>query len=209
MISQQKSDIWIPVAFFAIVISLFPLAVTPTPEKLSSIAAGVIWVSALLSILLNMPLLFGRDYQDGSLELMLTSHQSMTVMVLAKVSAYWLVTGLPLILLVPLAAYLLHLAPGDGLILLASVALGTPALSLLGALGAALTVSLKNSSVLLALLILPLFVPVLIFGVSSVSAFQDGLPFSGQLMLIAAYSIILASLLPWAIAASLKISISN
>ena len=182
---RRRSDWLNPLVFFVIVVTLFPLGVGPDGSLLAEIAPGVIWVAALLATLLALEGLFRDDYIDGSLEQLLLSPQPLTLLVLAKTLAHWMISGLPLVLLSPLLALLMQLPVRALPALLASLVLGTLSLSLIGAIGAALTVGLKRGSVLLALLVLPLFIPVLIFGSSCVAAAAMGFETSAQLSLLA------------------------
>jgi len=204
-LSARRMGQWLnPLIFFVIVVSLFPLGIGPSPQTLSQIAPGVLWVSALLATLLSIDALFARDYEDGTLEQMLLSAQPMSIIVLAKVWAHWLVSGLPLLLLSPLLATLMQLPTQAFWVLMLSLLLGTLTLSLIGAIGAALVVSLNQSGVLLSLLVLPLTVPVLIFGSSAVAAAVGGYPVTGQLSLLAALLALALSLGPLAAAAALR-----
>jgi heme exporter protein B len=203
---RQRSDIFNPLLFFIMVITLFPLGIGPEPKVLTRIAPGIIWVAALLASLLSLERLFKADYNDGSLEQMLLSAQPLPIMVLAKVLAHWLLTGVPLIIVAPLLAVLLHLDSHSYLALIATLALGTPVLSLIGAIGVALTVGLRKGGVLLSLLILPLYIPVLIFATSAIDAAGMNLPFDGQLAIIAAMLVGSLTLAPFAIGASLRVS---
>ncbi|NKB77590.1 MAG: heme exporter protein CcmB [Gammaproteobacteria bacterium] len=197
-----------PVIFFLIAVSLFPLAINPDPMFLQKIASGIIWVAALLSTMLALDNLFRSDYEDGTLEqLMLTSHP-ITVLILAKVATHWLVTGLPLIITAPLLGLMLNLPDSAYLALFISLSLGTPTMSLIGGIGVALTVGIRRSGILLTLVVMPLFIPVLIFGTSAVEAASVQLPFSGQLYLLCAMLIFSLSLAPLAIATSLRISLN-
>ena len=165
---RQMSEVSYSLLFFMLICSLFPLAITPEPKVLIQIAPGILWVAALLATLLNLPRLFRADYLDGTLEQLLLSHHPLSLLILAKVMAHWLVTGLPLVLIAPILALLLHL-PGLAFgPLVVSLLLGTPVLSLVGALGAALTVNVYNAGLLLALLIFPLYIPILIFGAGTI-----------------------------------------
>ncbi|MCL1125940.1 heme exporter protein CcmB [Shewanella surugensis] len=203
---RHRSDIFNPLLFFVLVIILFPLAIGPEPQTLSRIASGIIWVAALLSSMLSLERLFKADHLDGSLEQMLLSPHPLTLLVLAKVFAHWLLTGVPLILIAPLLAVLLHLDDQSYQALLMTLALGTPILSLLGAIGAALTVGLPKGGVLLSLLILPLYIPVLIFSTSAIDAASMNLAYTGQLAIIGAMLITSLILAPFAIGASLRVS---
>ena len=187
-------------------VTLFPLGVGPDNDLLREIAPGVIWVAALLATLLALDGLFKADFEDGSLEQLILSPQPLSVLVLAKVLAHWLVTGLPLICLSPLLAVVMQLPMRALPALLVSLMLGTLTLSLIGAIGAALTVSLRRGGVLLALLVLPLFIPVLIFGSSSVLAAVSGFAIEAQLSLLGALFMLALVLAPVAVAAALRIS---
>ncbi len=205
---RNRGELANPMLFFIIVVSLFPLAVSPESEKLSIMAAGVIWVAALLATLLSIERIFRSDFDDGTLEQILLSPQPMPILMLAKVTAHWLVTGLPLILVTPLLAMLMHL-PMEALgVLMLTLLLGTPVLSLVGAIGVALTIGLRRGGMLLTLLVLPLYTPVLIFGANAVQATMMGLGISGQMYLMAAILILALTLAPLAIGAALKISVS-
>jgi len=203
---RRRSDWLNPLVFFVIVVTLFPLGVGPDGSLLAEIAPGVIWVAALLATLLALDGLFRDDYIDGSLEQLLLSPQPLTILVLAKTLAHWMISGLPLVLLSPLLALLMQLPVRALPALLASLVLGTLSLSLIGAIGAALTVGLKRGSVLLALLVLPLFIPILIFGSSCVAAAATGFETSAQLSLLAGLFFLALALAPWAAAAALRIS---
>ncbi|QLE83885.1 MULTISPECIES: heme exporter protein CcmB [Shewanella] len=203
---RHKGDIFNPLLFFVLVVTLFPLGIGPEPQVLSRVAPGIIWVAALLASMLSLERLFKADFVDGSLEQMLLSPQPLPLMVLAKVLAHWLLTGVPLILVAPLLAVLLHLETNSYGALMATLALGTPVLSLLGAIGVALTVGLRKGGVLLSLLILPLYIPVLIFATSAIDAAGLNLPYDGQLAIIAAMLVGSLTLAPFAIGASLRVS---
>ena len=206
MAIRRRSELLNPLLFFILVVSLFPLGVGPGPQLLQEIAPGVIWVAALLATLLSMERLFRSDFEDGALEQLLLSPHALSLLVLAKVFAHWLVTGLPLILVSPLLGLLLHLPPEGIIALPVTLLLGTPALSLVGAIGVALTVGLRRGGVLLTLLILPLYVPVLIFGTAAVAAAAAGLSIAGQLALLGALLALALTLAPFATAAGLRIS---
>ncbi len=201
---RQGMDSAMVVMFFVIAVVLFPLGVGPEPNVLARIAPGVLWVAALLSVLLSLERLFHADFEDGSLELLALSPPALEVVVLAKVLAHWLITGLPLIVAAPVLAVLLNMpADGFGLLLLALL-LGTPTLSLIGAVGAALILGSRRGGVLLALLILPLFIPVLIFGVGAVKAAIGGFPARAPLLLLGAIFAGALALCPWGAAAGLR-----
>lgn len=203
---RHRGDIFNPLLFFVLVVTLFPLGIGPEPQVLTRVAPGIIWVAALLASMLSLERLFKADYADGSLEQMLLSPQPLPLMVLAKVLAHWILTGVPLILVAPLLAVLLHLEGNSYGALIATLALGTPVLSLLGAIGVALTVGLRKGGVLLSLLILPLYIPVLIFATSAIDAAGMNLPYDGQLAIIAAMLVGSLTLAPFAIGASLRVS---
>jgi heme exporter protein B len=205
---RHRDEILNPLLFFIIVVSLFPLGVGPESTMLTHIAPGIIWVAALLSTLLSLDRLFKSDYADGSLEQMLLSPHPIFILVLAKITAHWLVTGLPLILVAPLLAVLLHLNENSYGALMLTLLLGTPVLSLLGAIGVALTVGIKKGGVLLSLLVLPLYIPVLIFATSAIDTAASHLPYTGQLAIIGALFIGSLTLAPFAVSASLKVSTS-
>jgi heme exporter protein B len=204
---RRRSDVATTLFFFLIVSSLFPLGIGPEPALLRSIAPGVLWVAALLAGMISLTRLFAADFADGSLEQMLLAPQPLSLLVTAKVLAHWLVCGLPVVLLAPLIG-LQYALPSDALLILVwALLLGTPALSLIGAIGAALTLGVRGSGLLVALLVLPLYIPVLIFGAGAVAASQHGLSAQAHLSLLAACSILSLVLAPWATAAALRISV--
>jgi len=204
---RGKGDVATALLFFVIVTSLFPLGIGAEPNQLRAIAPGVIWVAALLSSLLSLGRLFALDHADGTLEQLLLGAAPLGAVVAAKALAHWLVSGLPLVLIAPLIALQYDLQPALYGVLVLSLLLGTPVLSLIGAIGAALTLGLRGGGVLLALLVLPLYVPVLIMGAGGVEMAAAGLGAQGQLLLLAAMLVGAAALAPWAIAAALRISI--
>lgn len=205
---RQRSDILNPLWFFLIVITLFPLGIGPEPKLLARIAPGIIWVAALLAAMLSLERLFRDDFSDGSLEQMMLMPHPLGLLALAKVLAHWLLTGLPLLLISPLIAILLSLDMQSYLAVVATLALGTPVLSLLGAIGVALTVGLRKGGVLLSLLILPLYIPVLIFATSAIDAAGMGLPYGGQLAILAAMLVGALTLTPLAVSAALRVSLN-
>ena len=206
---RRKSELVNPLIFFLIVASLFPIGVSPEPNFLSQLAPGLVWVAALLATLLSMETLFKSDYEDGSLEQLLLSPQPVFLVVLSKVLAHWLLSGLALTLVAPLLGLMLFL-PSEGMPgLMLSLLLGTPTLSLIGAIGAALTVGLRRGGVLISLLVLPLYIPVLIFGSSAVQAAVTGLPLDGYLALLGAMLALALALAPIAAGAALRISVSG
>jgi heme exporter protein B len=206
---RRKSELVNPLIFFLIVASLFPIGVSPEPNFLSQLAPGLLWVAALLATLLSMESLFKSDFEDGSLEQLLLSPQPLFLIVLSKVAAHWLMSGLALTLIAPLLGVMLFL-PSEGMPgLMLSLLLGTPTLSLIGSIGAALTVGLRRGGVLISLLVLPLYIPVLIFGSSAVQAAVTGLPLSGYLALLGALLALALALAPIAAGAALRISVSG
>ena len=204
--NRHRSEFVNPLLFFIIIASLFPLAVSPDKKVLQVLAPGVIWVAALLATLLSLENLFRSDFEDGALEQLLLSPQPASILMLAKVLAHWLVTGLPLLILAPLLGALLYLPSKAMTTLMATLALGTPVLSLIGAIAVALTVGLRRSGVLVSLLVLPLYIPVLIFAASAVESAAAGLSVSGQLYFLAALLVLTLTLAPLATAAALRIS---
>jgi heme exporter protein B len=205
---RRKSDILNPLWFFIIVITLFPLGIGPEPNLLLRIAPGVIWVAALLSALLSMERLFRDDFLDGSLEQLMLTNTPLGVIVTAKVVAHWLLTGLPILLVSPLLAVFLSLDANTFTATFITLLLGTPVLSFVGAIGVALTVGLRKGGVLLSLLILPLFIPVLIFATSAIDAASFGVPYTGPVAILGAMLVASVTLSPFAIAASLRVSLS-
>lgn len=204
---RRPAEILNPLWFFLIVITLFPLLMGPNPELLGKIASGIAWVAALLSALLSFERLFRDDYLDGSLEQLMLLPLGLPQVALAKVIAHWLLTGLPLILLSPIAAILLSLETHVWWALVLTLLLGTPILSCLGAIGVALTVGLRKGGTLLSLLILPLFLPVLIFAAAVLEAATLNMGYSGQLAIIGAILAMTLTFSPFAIAGALRISL--
>jgi len=205
---RHRGELANPLIFFLMIVTLYPLGVSPDVNLLRQIAPGVIWIAALLAALFSLENLFRTDFDDGSLEQLLLSPQPLPVLAMAKVLAHWLVSGLPMVLLAPLLGLLLAMPAPAITVLVGTLAVGTPLLSLIGAVGVALTVGLRRGGLLLTLLILPLYIPVLIFATSAVSAAAAGLPVAGQLYLLAALLALGATLAPFAIAAALRISLS-
>lgn len=205
---RHRAEIANPLLFFVIAVSLFPLSVSPESSILRIIAPGVIWVIALLATMLALDNLFRADFEDGTLEQLLLSAYPLPLLVMAKVFAHWLITGLPLLLLAPLLGILLFLPTHTMPVLMLTLLLGTPVLSLVGAIGIALTVGLRQGGVLLSLLVLPLYVPVLIFATNAISVTAKGLPASGQLFALAGLLSLSLTLAPFTIAAALRISLS-
>jgi len=204
---RRRSDVLTTLFFFVIVVSLFPLGVGAQSAVLRSIAPGVVWVAALLASMLALVRLFASDFDDGTLEQGALSPQPLVLLVAAKVFAHWLVSGLPLVLVAPLLGMQFDL-PVDALgVMTLALLLGTPCLSLIGAIGAALTLGVRGAGGLLAVLVLPLYIPVLIFGAGAVSATVSGMSASGQLSLLGAFLLIALVLGPWASAAALRIAL--
>ena len=197
-----------PLLFFVLVTSLFPLGIGADPKLLQAVGPGVIWVAALLAALLSLEGIFRSEFEDGTLEQFLLSSHPVSVLVLAKVLAHWLITGLPLLVISPLLGVLLGLPVDAIVILLITLALGTPVLSLIGAVGVALTVGLRKGGMILSLLVLPLYVPLLIFAANAVDTAAAGLPVTAHLSLISALLVLSLSLSPLATAAALRISLS-
>jgi len=205
---RRRAELLQPLVFLLVVVTLFPLGVGPSPQLLANIAPGVIWIAALLASVLSLDSLFRSDYEDGTLEQMVLSGQPLALIALARIVAHWLVAGLPIVLLSPVLALWMNL-PDEGVpVLIKSLVIGTPMLSLIGAIGAALTVSLKRGGQLLSLLVFPLYVPLLILATSAVSSAVAGLPYTGQLGLILAGMIGALTLAPFATATALKLSLS-
>ena len=194
--------------FFVIVVSLFPLGIGPGPQTLATIAPGIVWVSALLSMMLSLDSLFAHDFRDGTLEQFVVSGQPLSVVVIAKVLAHWSTGGLPLVLLSPLLGLVMQLPGSTYGVLMLSLLIGTLALSFIGGIGAALIVSVNQGGVLLSLLVLPLTVPVLIFGSGAVSAVALDLPVSMQLSVLAAILAFSVSLAPLAMASALRVGVA-
>lgn len=204
---RNPGDIVNPLMFFVIAVILFPLGGGADETFLSGIAPGVIWVTALLAVMLSMDTLFRADYEDGNLEQLLMSPQPLYFLVLAKIFSHWLMACLPIILLAPVLALMLHMPMAGITALVISLVLGTPILTLIGAIGMALTVGLSRSGLLLAVLILPLYVPVLVFGTGVVEAAINNTAYSGLLALLGAMLALAISLSPLAIIAALRISV--
>ena len=203
---RRRSDTFSTLIFFVMVASLFPLGVGPEPQLLRTMAPGVLWVAAMLASMLSLPRLFADDHSDGTLEQMLLSTHPLALLILGKTMAHWIGSGLPLVLLSPVLALQFDLSASATGVLVLSLMLGTPILSLVGSMGAALTVGLRSSSVLLSLLILPLTIPVLIFGAGAVEAHIAGLGVAGHFSLLGALLIVSLMATPWVAAAALRIS---
>ena len=204
--SRRRIDTLLPLAFFLVALSLFPLGVGPEPQTLRQIAPGIVWVCALLASMLSVSQLFAGDLADGSLEQMLLAPQPAIALAAAKCTVHWLLTGLPLIVATPLVGVLFDLSGPALAALVAGLVLGTPILSLLGALGAALTLGLRSGGMLLILIVLPLATPALIFGAGAVGTVEAGLSASGHFSLLGALLIATAIGAPWATAVALRIS---
>ncbi|MCU7846025.1 MAG: heme exporter protein CcmB [Candidatus Thiodiazotropha sp. (ex Monitilora ramsayi)] len=205
---RRRAELVNPLLFFVLVTAMFPLGIGNDPKLIEAVGPGVIWVAALLAALLSLDAMFRSDYDDGSLEQFMLSAHPVSILVLAKVLAHWLVTGLPLFIAAPLLAVLLNI-PGDAIpTLMLTLILGTPVLSLIGSVGVALTVGLRRGGVILSLLILPLYVPVLIFATDAVKTAIVGIPTTAQLSILSAMLVGSLVLAPLATAASLRISLS-
>ncbi len=204
---RQGNSSAMAVTFFLVAVTLFPLGIGPELSVLARISAGVIWVAALLSALLTLDRLFQQDFEDGSLDLLALAPMPMEMIVLAKSIAHWLTTGLPLVVAAPLLAVLLNMDSGGLGILMLSLAIGTPALSLVGAIGAALTVTVRRGGVLMPLLILPLYVPTLIFGVGAVDAVLNNIVAGPNLLYLGALSLVALAMAPFAAAAAIRLAL--
>jgi heme exporter protein B len=204
---RRQADIVSALFFFVIVVSLFPLGIGPEPDLLRKLAPGVLWVAALLATMLSLPRLFADDHRDGTLEQLALSPHPLGLVVTGKVIAHWLVSGLPLALIAPVLGLQFDLSADALIVLTFAIFLGTPALSGIGAIGAALTLGLRGGGVLVSLLVLPLYIPVLIFGAGAVDATVTGLGGEGHLSLLAALTFASLGFAPWATAAALKIAL--
>jgi heme exporter protein B len=204
---RRRGDVLTVLFFFVIVASLFPLGVGPDPKLLRIMGGGVVWVAALLAAMLSLGRLFANDYADGTLEQLILTPTPAVVWIIGKILAHWLVSGVPLILMAPVLGVQFDL-PAEALsVLMLSLLLGTPVLSVIGAIGAALTLGLRGGGVLISLLVLPLYIPVLIFGTGAVDGAMSGLGSTAQLSLLGSILILSFMLAPWAVAAALRISI--
>ncbi|CAM5187997.1 heme exporter protein CcmB [Alishewanella longhuensis] len=208
LLARQKSDWLNPVLFFVIVLTLFPLGVGPEPNMLRIIAPGIVWIAALLSVLLAAERLFKDDYRNGVIEQLVAARHTLLAFVLAKIASNWLSTGLPLILLAPVVALLFNMELPALQAMTLTLILGTPVLSLLSVLGAAITVSADKGGILLALLILPLYIPLLIFASAAIEAASMGLEYRGQLAVLLAIVLFSLALVPMAVCSALKINVS-
>ena len=204
---RRRADWFTTMFFFVVVVTLFPLGVGPESGMLKAIAPGVLWVAALLAAMLSLPRVFAADHADGTLEQLLLVPQPLTVLVLGKVAAHWLLSGLPLALMAPVLGLQFGLG-GEALgVLFLALLIGTPCLSLIGAIGAALTLGLRGGGVLIALLVLPLYIPVLIFGSGAIDAVAAGTGATAHLSLLAACCLVALAVSPWATAAALRIAL--
>ena len=204
---RRRADVLATVFFFVIVTSLFPLGIGPERETLRTIAPGVVWVAALLASMLSLGRIFGNDYQDGTLEQLILTPQSTYLVVMAKVLAHWVVSEIPLVVIAPVLGLQFGLSQNTLLTVMVSLLLGTPVLSVIGSIGAALTLGLRAANVLVALLVLPLYIPVLIFGSGAVQATVTGTSAQAWLLLLGATLIVSLVFAPWATSAALKISV--
>jgi heme exporter protein B len=207
MVMRRKSEVLTALFFFVIVSSLFPLGIGPEPVLLRKIAPGVLWVGALLATMLGLQRMFAADHADGTLEQMAISPTPLVVLVMGKVAAHWLVSGLPLVLMAPVLGIQFDLDASALGVLMLALLLGTPLLSLIGAIGAALTLGVRGGGVLLSLLVLPLYVPALIFGAGAVESHISGLGAGGHLSLLGAILALAVFFAPWAATAALKIAL--
>ncbi len=205
---RHFGEIFHPLLFFIITVSLFPLAISPEPMFLQKLAPGIIWVAALLATLLALDGMFRSEYEDGTLELLVLSPHPLPMLVIAKVCAHWLISGLPLLLMAVLLAVMLNLPAYAFSAMLLSLLLGTSAMSMIGAIGAALTVGLRKSGMLLTLIVMPLYVPILIFGSAAIQAAVLQITWSPPIYLLGAIGVLCLTLAPFAIASALKISLN-
>jgi heme exporter protein B len=203
---RRRADVLTTLIFFVLVVSLFPLAVGSEMDMLRKMAPGVVWVAALLSSMLSLGRMFSADYQDGTLEQMLLVPQSLSILVLGKIVAHWMLSGLPLVLIAPVLGLQFDMSGQALLVLIVSLLIGTPVLSMVGAFGAALTLGLRGGGVLVSLLVLPLCVPVLIFGTGAVIAVTSGVSAASNLSLLGAFLLISLLFTPWVSALALRIS---
>ncbi|MVX55953.1 heme exporter protein CcmB [Parasutterella muris] len=203
---RLKSDVLNTIFFFIVVVTLVPLGIGPDQQLLRMIAPGVVWVAALLAALLSLPRLFNNDYADGTLEQMLLSGEPLTIIVIAKVFAHWLTTGIPLTVISGLLALMFDLETDVALVLMSALFIGTPVLSLVGSVGAALTLGLRGGSVLTSLLVLPLYVPVLIFGAGAAEAVSVGISATAYFLIVGALTLFSLVVMPIATAAALRIA---
>ncbi len=205
---RRRSEIFTVLFFFLVVISLFPLGVSIEDEVLKRIAPGVVWIAALLASTLALDRLFSADYEDGTLERIVLAPSSLSVLVFAKILAHWLLTGLPLVLISPLVGLFYHLPMNSIFVMMFVLLIGTPVLSMLGAIAAALTLGLRGGGVLVSLLVLPLYIPVLVYGSGAIStSMVEGVSIEPYILLLLAFSLLSIVFSPWVTAAALKISL--
>lgn len=205
---RRRSEVFTVLFFFVVVISLFPLGVGTQEETLKQIAPGVVWIAALLASTLALDRLFSSDYEDGTLEKIVLAPSSLSVSVFAKIIAHWLLTGLPLVLISPLVGLFYHLPMNSIFVMMFVLLIGTPVLSMLGAIAAALTLGLRGGGVLVSLLVLPLYIPVLVYGAGAIStSMVDGVSIEPYVLLLLAFSLLSITFSPWVTAAALKISL--
>jgi len=205
---RRRSEIFTVLFFFLVVISLFPLGVGTEDKTLKQIAPGVVWIAALLASTLALDRLFSSDFMDGTLEQLALAPQSMSMMVLAKMVAHWLLTGLPLVLISPLVGVFYHLPTNSIGIMMLVLLIGTPILSMVGSIGAALTLGLRGGGVLVSLLVLPFYLPVMVYGAGAIaSSMQTGLSLQPYFLLLGAFALLALVFSPWATAAALRISL--
>jgi heme exporter protein B len=207
MVMRRKSEVLTALFFFVIVTSLFPLGIGPEPTLLRKIAPGVLWVAALLATMLGLQRMFAADHADGTLEQMAISPTPLVLLVVGKIGAHWLVSGLPLVMVAPVLGIQFDLDTSALGILMVALLLGTPLLSLIGSIGAALTLGVRGGGVLLSLLVLPLYIPALIFGAGAVEAHISGMGAGGHLSLLAAMLALAVFFAPWATTAALRIAL--
>lgn len=206
---RSLSQVLNPLLFFLMTVALFPLGISPSAEVLSSLAPGIIWIAALLATLLTLDGLYRTDFEDGSLHDFLLAEQPLSVLILCKVIAHWMITGLPLLIISPLACYLLFMSADDIVLMMITLLLGTPILSLIGSIHMALTVGLGRGNLLLAILTIPFYVPVLIFATAIVDMSRNGLDTSGHFLLLAAMLVLSLTLAPLASALALRVSVET
>lgn len=210
LIFFRRSQEWLyPLGFFGIVLCLFPLAITPDPILLKKLAAGAIWISAMLASLLALESVLHSDTEAGHIEQLLLNSHPLSMLMLVKIAAHWLVAELPLIILIPIMGWIFHLSLASSGVLMLTLLLGTPILSLIGTLGMTLTLGLRYQGALLGFLILPLMIPVLIFGVGTVQQYDAGFSIRGNLAFLSALFIFACCLIPWAIAVTLRLSMDD
>ncbi len=203
---RRRADVLTTLVFFVMVVTLFPLGVGPEPDMLRRMASGVLWVAALLASMLSLPRMFSADHLDGTLEQMMLAPQSLTMMVLGKIVAHWMLSGLPLVLIAPVLGLQFDMSAQALWILILALLLGTPVLSMIGAIGAALTLGVRGGGVLVSLLVLPLCIPVLIFGTGAVEAVNSGMAATSNLSLLAAFLLFALVFTPFVAAQALRIS---